>query len=212
MFKTVTHQENGVSMTVAEMSKGRRFWVVDTTMPEHSQSPADVKAFLRLRLGKKCAGAIEQVLQETKTEDIIRTDVYDGDVKPWTQIGHARVALVGDAAHPMVHHFGQGACMAIEDAVRLVKCIQEAVESRKECSHVALAQAVGAYGSVRYRWRAYLLVLISRWSGDVYMTNNTIVNTALKYVIFRRPMIWLFVLFMKMVLFWCNRDLREFLD
>ena len=30
-----------------------------------------------------------------------------------------RVALLGDAAHPMLQYFAQGACMAMEDAVRL---------------------------------------------------------------------------------------------
>jgi salicylate hydroxylase len=30
-----------------------------------------------------------------------------------------RVALLGDAAHPMLQYFAQGACMALEDAVCL---------------------------------------------------------------------------------------------
>jgi len=34
----------------------------------------------------------------------------------WTD---GRVALLGDAAHPMLQYFAQGACMAMEDAVRL---------------------------------------------------------------------------------------------
>ncbi len=34
----------------------------------------------------------------------------------WTE---GRVALLGDAAHPMLQYFAQGACMAMEDAVRL---------------------------------------------------------------------------------------------
>lgn len=32
---------------------------------------------------------------------------------------HGRVALLGDAAHPMLQYLAQGACMALEDAVRL---------------------------------------------------------------------------------------------
>jgi 3-hydroxybenzoate 6-monooxygenase len=34
-----------------------------------------------------------------------------------------RVALLGDAAHPMLQYFAQGACMAMEDAVALSHCI-----------------------------------------------------------------------------------------
>jgi salicylate hydroxylase len=37
----------------------------------------------------------------------------------WT---HARVTLLGDAAHPMLQYLAQGACMALEDAV----CLAEA--------------------------------------------------------------------------------------
>lgn len=35
------------------------------------------------------------------------------------------VALLGDAAHPMLQYFAQGACMAMEDAVALSHCIAE---------------------------------------------------------------------------------------
>ena len=37
-------------------------------------------------------------------------------VMTWTE---GRVALLGDAAHPMLQYFAQGACMAMEDAVAL---------------------------------------------------------------------------------------------
>ena len=36
-----------------------------------------------------------------------------------------RVALLGDAAHPMLQYFAQGACMALEDAVCLARCFAE---------------------------------------------------------------------------------------
>lgn len=32
--------------------------------------------------------------------------------------------LLGDACHPMKPHMGQGACMAMEDAAMLVRCLQ----------------------------------------------------------------------------------------
>ncbi len=38
----------------------------------------------------------------------------------WTD---GRVALLGDAAHPMLQYFAQGACMAMEDAVALSHCV-----------------------------------------------------------------------------------------
>jgi salicylate hydroxylase len=48
-----------------------------------------------------------------------------------------RVALLGDAAHPMLQYMAQGACMAIEDAV----CLSRMVEAFPG----DLAQALEAY-------------------------------------------------------------------
>lgn len=42
-------------------------------------------------------------------------------MEQWT-VGHA--TLLGDAAHPMVPFMAQGACMAIEDAVVLSRCLE----------------------------------------------------------------------------------------
>ncbi|MFG1279876.1 3-hydroxybenzoate 6-monooxygenase [Xanthobacter autotrophicus] len=41
-------------------------------------------------------------------------------VDTWTD---GRVALLGDAAHPQLQYFAQGACMAMEDAVALAHCV-----------------------------------------------------------------------------------------
>ena len=41
-------------------------------------------------------------------------------VEKWVD---GRVTLLGDAAHPMLQYFAQGACMALEDAVCLAHCI-----------------------------------------------------------------------------------------
>jgi len=37
--------------------------------------------------------------------------------------GRGRITLLGDAAHPTTPHLGQGACMALEDALVLTECI-----------------------------------------------------------------------------------------
>ncbi|GGF74676.1 salicylate hydroxylase [Mameliella alba] len=43
-----------------------------------------------------------------------------------------RVALLGDAAHPMLQYFAQGACMAMEDAVALSHCIENFGEDTED--------------------------------------------------------------------------------
>lgn len=46
------------------------------------------------------------------------------DRDPITNWRDGRVALLGDAAHPMLQYFAQGACMAMEDAVCLAHCFE----------------------------------------------------------------------------------------
>lgn len=46
------------------------------------------------------------------------------DRDPITNWVDGRVALLGDAAHPMLQYFAQGACMAMEDAVALSHCVE----------------------------------------------------------------------------------------
>lgn len=48
------------------------------------------------------------------------------DREPISNWVDGRVALLGDAAHPMLQYFAQGACMAMEDAVALAHCMGKA--------------------------------------------------------------------------------------
>jgi FAD-dependent urate hydroxylase len=57
------------------------------------------------------------VLAETPEEQILRRDLFAR--RELRQMAHGPIALLGDAAHAMPPVFGQGAAMAIEDAVVL---------------------------------------------------------------------------------------------
>ena len=55
---------------------------------------------------------------------ILEYPMVDRDpIERWT---FGRVTLLGDAAHPTLQSLAQGACMAIEDAVTLAECIEQA--------------------------------------------------------------------------------------
>ena len=68
--------------------------------------------------------AIPELIAATdKATNIIQTDLYDRvPSRPW---GKENITLLGDAAHPMLPTLGQGACMALEDALVVTKCLQE---------------------------------------------------------------------------------------
>ncbi|PVH27825.1 3-hydroxybenzoate 6-monooxygenase [Pararhodobacter oceanensis] len=67
-----------------------------------------------------------------------------------------RVALLGDAAHPQLQYFAQGACMALEDAVALAHCLDGAADK---------AAALVAYNDLRVL-RAARIQLQSRAIGE----------------------------------------------
>ncbi|MER5204529.1 FAD-dependent monooxygenase [Streptomyces sp. NPDC002825] len=48
---------------------------------------------------------------------------------PLQQWGRGRIALLGDACHPMRPHMAQGAAMAIEDGVLLLRCLEAEEET-----------------------------------------------------------------------------------
>ncbi len=66
--------------------------------------------------------------------EVLHDDVY-WIAEPLPAYHHGRVALLGDAAHAMTPHLGQGACQAIEDAVVLA----------------SVAPDLGAYTAARLR-------------------------------------------------------------
>jgi salicylate hydroxylase len=60
----------------------------------------------------------------------LRTALHDRELAG--TIGRGRVTLVGDAAHPMLPFFAQGAAQAIEDACVLAACLADGASPRGE--------------------------------------------------------------------------------
>jgi salicylate hydroxylase len=91
-----------------------------------------------------------------------RWEMYDRDPRAgWVE---GRVALLGDAAHPMFQYLAQGACQALEDAQALGRCIDCASD---------VTEALAAYEVQRFP-RASVVQTRARMFGEVLHTDGSL--------------------------------------
>ncbi|OAK58688.1 FAD-dependent oxidoreductase [Variovorax paradoxus] len=96
-------------------------------------------AALRQAMGRSC-GALQSLLDAMPAWRAWSL----GDRAPMTcaaDMAHERVALVGDAAHPMVPYLAQGAGMAIEDALALADALGEGNAAEVPAAFARYAEA-----------------------------------------------------------------------
>ena len=100
------------------------------------------------------AEEVQAAIARTPESAIISVPARD---RPFLeQWGHGPVTLLGDAAHPMLPSLGQGAAVAVEDAVVLAHCLRHAAD---------LPQALRRYEAVRRertRWMVREAYSLSR--------------------------------------------------
>lgn len=97
--------------------------------------------------------AVHQVLAATAPGDVTRNDVMDRAMpRRWVD---GRVVVIGDAAHAMRPHLGQGGCQALVDAVVLARLVG---------GSTSLAEAFAAFEQLRRR-QARRVVRLSRNAG-----------------------------------------------
>jgi salicylate hydroxylase len=113
--------------------------------------PATVKEFLTL-FGD-FPGPVRELIAAIPEPDLFKWGLRDREpLAAWTR---GRVAMLGDAAHPMTPYLGQGACMAIEDGMILGRAFAGAQD---------LQEAFSRYEAAR-RARANGVQLASRYQG-----------------------------------------------
>ncbi|ONI20238.1 hypothetical protein PRUPE_2G004400 [Prunus persica] len=101
-----------------DIGNGNMQWFAFHKQPPMSTDPpGGKKKLLEEKFGKWCDEVIA-LIQETPESMILQREIYDRDmICSW---GIGRVALLGDAAHPLQPNLGQGGCMAIEDCYQLI--------------------------------------------------------------------------------------------
>jgi 2-polyprenyl-6-methoxyphenol hydroxylase-like FAD-dependent oxidoreductase len=130
------------------------YWFATERTPEGRSAPQGELTYLV----DKFAGwtePIPDVLAATDPARVLRNDLYDRDLaRHWSR---GPIVVVGDAAHPMRPHLGQGGCQGIEDAAILASFVGASDD---------LATAFGRFAAFR-RPRVRSLVRESKTIGRI---------------------------------------------
>ncbi len=106
----------GVEVGHVPMGPDRTYWFATERCSEGRVSPQGELPYLRNKLAD-WPEPIPAVLATTAPAEVLRNDLYDRSrARHWAR---GASVLVGDAAHPMRPHLGQGGCQALEDAAIL---------------------------------------------------------------------------------------------
>ncbi|WP_137147317.1 FAD-dependent oxidoreductase [Mycolicibacterium sp. CR10] len=97
------------------------YWFATERAREGSSAPGGEHAYLIAKLAS-WAEPIPQLIASTDPADLLRNDLFDrAQPERWAS---GPAVIVGDAAHPMRPHLGQGGCQGLEDAAILARFIE----------------------------------------------------------------------------------------
>lgn len=105
---------------------------------------------------------VQKILEHTADRQLIWSDIID--LKPLKQFAFGNMVLMGDAAHATTPNMGQGACMAIEDAVVLANCLEDYSTPEEAFKQFERKRLPRTTKIVRDSWR---LGKVAQWENPV---------------------------------------------
>ena len=115
-LSAVAYFGDGVEAAVARAGGGAIYWYMSLLANDVLAESADIGSIARARAAP-LDPTIQGIVAATASEETRIDELFDRE--PLDGWGRGPVTLLGDAAHPMLPHAGQGAAQALEDAVAL---------------------------------------------------------------------------------------------
>lgn len=155
----------GVETGHVPMGPDLTYWFATERAPEGQRAQEGELAYLRAKFAH-WSEPIPSILAATPPGDVLRDDLYDrSPARCWAR---GPIVLVGDAAHPMRPHLGQGGCQGLEDAAILAAFVDRSAD---------LPTAFGSFAAFR-RPRVTSLVRESALLGKAVNLRPGFLSTA----------------------------------
>jgi 2-polyprenyl-6-methoxyphenol hydroxylase-like FAD-dependent oxidoreductase len=155
---------DGLESATVRASRNGIYWYISLLAGDLPSDTRDPHTVAR-RLTTGFEARYHTITGATAAADIRLDELFDRDpIEDW---GSGPVTLLGDAAHPMLPHTGQGAAQALEDAVALGLVLSETRE---------IPEALRRYERIRSR-RSGAILKQGRRIAAVTTTHNRIVHS-----------------------------------
>lgn len=112
----------GKRFGIVPLTDKRVYWFATVNALPNDKDLASFGPIELEKLFKDFHSPISDIIRNTRHTNIIKNDIID--LVPVKQFSFGSIVLLGDAAHATTPNLGQGACLAIEDAVVLANCIE----------------------------------------------------------------------------------------
>jgi 2-polyprenyl-6-methoxyphenol hydroxylase-like FAD-dependent oxidoreductase len=116
----VGYLDDGIEVATARAGSDAVYWYMSLLESDLRNETRTARAIVEAR-APRFEAPLRAILDATAPDDLRFDELFLRD--PLASWGRGRVTLVGDAAHPMLPHTGQGAAQALEDAVALGRAV-----------------------------------------------------------------------------------------
>jgi 2-polyprenyl-6-methoxyphenol hydroxylase-like FAD-dependent oxidoreductase len=138
-LSAIGYLDDGLEIGTARATRDAVYWYMSLLTRDIDTAGRTPEAIVQ-KLLHGCDATLAAILSATKSEDMRFDELFKREPLPsW---GAGRVTLLGDAAHPVMPHTGQGAAQALEDAVALGLALS---------AHGPIEAALRKYEGVRSR-------------------------------------------------------------
>lgn len=163
---------------ITPLTGNRIYWFATKNAPPQDQQMQNFQIKDLMDNFRNYHHPVSEILALTDDTQLIWNDIID--FVPLERYAYGRVLLAGDAAHATTPNMGQGACMAIEDAITIANCLTSSAD---------VAQAFSLFEQKR-KMRATRVVKTSWLIGRAAQLENAILIRA-RNILFRMiPEAW----------------------